>query len=108
MGAILSAIGGGLVKFIPFLGPVLNRFFDTEKAAELRAQKELIEARAFAKGRISPKYFFLYALAAIMIVYSAVILIAVFFPGVITGSEHIFESIKGLIELGNEAFSGGM
>ena len=105
MGAILGVI----TKVLPFLGPLLERILpgDSAKAAELRAQRELIEARAFAKGRISPKYLIYYAIAFFFIAYGVVVLIAVFVPGLVTGADDVLRHLKTMIGLGQDAFGDG-
>lgn len=54
-----------LSKILPFLKPVLGKLGqDSKRAQELRAEAELIEAKAFArKGRIAPRYFFQYVVS---------------------------------------------
>jgi len=50
-----------LTKILPWAKTVFTKIGSfSAKAEELEAEKELIEARAFAKGRISPKYLFQY------------------------------------------------
>jgi hypothetical protein len=102
MGAIITAIIGGATKFLPFLTPLLDRFTDTAKIAEMRAEKELIEARAFARGRISPKYLMGYAVAFVFIIYGVVILLATFAPGFVGGAEDVFHHLKAMIGLSAE------
>ncbi|WP_300832127.1 hypothetical protein [uncultured Bilophila sp.] len=68
-------------KLLPFLKPLTERLFtDSARRAELEAEKELAEARAFAKGRISPKYLLKYVLVAAFAVFAAVTLLHFFFP----------------------------
>lgn len=68
-------------KLLPFLKPLTERLFtDSARRAELEAEKELVEARAFAKGRISPNYLLKYVLVAVFAVFAAVTLLHFFFP----------------------------
>ncbi len=68
-------------KLLPFLKPLTERLFTgSARRAELEAEKELAEARAFAKGRISPKYLLKYVLVAAFAVFAAVTLLHFFFP----------------------------
>lgn len=56
-----------LTKFLPFIGPLLERFFpDKSRVAELQAEKELVEAQAFKRGRISPKYWLGYVVVILL------------------------------------------
>jgi hypothetical protein len=101
----ITAIISGAGKFIPFLGPLLERIAPGEnaKVAEYRAQKELIEAKAFAKGRYSPKYIMHYAKAAFYAVICVVLVIYVFNPEIVSGVDYLLKSFRTLIELSHEA-----
>lgn len=76
-----------LTKILPFLGPLLERFFpDKSRAAELQAEKELVEAKAFARGRISPRYLIKYFLAVFFALMGLGVLVEIFFPGLFDAS----------------------
>ena len=55
-----------LSRLLPFLKPALDKLGKTfgadSRADELRAEAELIEAKAFAKGRIAPRYLWQYSI----------------------------------------------
>jgi hypothetical protein len=104
-GWLLNALKGA----IPFLPSILDRFLpsDSAKAAELRAQKELIEAKAFAEGRIPPKYIMGYVIAFMCVAFSIIILAVTFVPSFVADVDSLLRHIKDLIGLSNDAFGGG-
>lgn len=90
-----------LTKFLPFLGPLLERIFpDKSKVAELQAEKELTEAKAFARGRISPKYLVGYIIAGFFALFGLAVLLRFVFPDFFGGS--LMNDLKALIELSKE------
>jgi hypothetical protein len=105
MGTIITAILSGAGKLLPFIGPMLERFLpgESSKVAEYRAKKELIEARAFARGRYSPGYIIWYGVAFLFIAYGVVILIAAFAPGIFIGADQMLHHLKTMIGLAQEA-----
>lgn len=50
-----------LMGKLPFLGPLLAKLWtDNSKVAEIEAETNLEETKAFARGRISPKFLLRY------------------------------------------------
>lgn len=71
----------GLLKYVPFVGKWLGDMSkEASRAAELKAEKEVVEAKAFARGRISPKYLMKYAAVIIFCLFSLGMLAHAFFP----------------------------
>jgi hypothetical protein len=105
MGTLITAIISGAGKLLPFVGPLLERFLPGEsaKVAEYRAKKELIEARAFAKGRYSPGYIIGYAVAFLFVASGVVMLVAAFAPGIFIGADEVLHNLKTYIGLAQEA-----
>lgn len=90
-----------LTKFLPFIGPLLERFFpDKSRVAELQAEKELVESQAFKRGRISPKYLLGYVIVILFALFGLAILLHVIFPFVFTVSP--VGELKELIRVGQE------
>lgn len=55
-----------LVRLLPWLKGLFNKIGTDSRADELRAEAELVEARAFAtKGRIAPRYLWQYVLTIV-------------------------------------------
>ncbi len=95
-----------LAKLLPFFKPLAERFFtDGARRAELEAEKELAEARAFASGRISPKYLLKYVLVVAFAVFAAVTLLHFFFPQSFAVSP--LAELKDLIDVAAEIFGMG-
>lgn len=70
-----------LLSFVPLLGGLFEKWTENKsRAAELRAEKELVEAKAFAKGRIGPKYLLRYVLVCIFTLFALGFLGHAFFP----------------------------
>lgn len=93
-------------KLLPFLKPLAERFFtDSTRRAELEAEKELTEAKAFAKGRISPKYLLKYVLVVAFAIFAAVTLLHFFFPQQFTVSPLV--ELKDLIDVAADIFGMG-
>ena len=56
---ILTAVMGK----IPFIGQLLARLWtDNSKVAEIKAEEDLEETKAFAQGRLSPKFLLRYVI----------------------------------------------
>lgn len=90
-----------LTKIVPFLGPLLERFFpDKSKVAEIQAEKELVEAQAFKRGRISPKYLLGYVVVILFALFGIAILLHAFLPSVFTVSP--VGELKEFIRVGQE------
>lgn len=71
----------GLLKYIPLVGGLFEKWTENKsRTAELRAEKELVEAKAFAKGRIGPKYLLKYVLVCIFTLFALGFLGHAFFP----------------------------
>ena len=74
-----------LTKFLPFLGPLLEKLWPSTRADELRAEAELEEARAFSRGRIAPRYLLGYALVILLTLFGLAVLVDAMVPGLIPG-----------------------
>ena len=83
-----------------FIAPFLDKIFgrDTEKALELKAQKELEELRAFTAGRITPRFLLFYTLVCIFSIFAILFMISIFFPGIVAVPE--LGIIRDLVEMG--------
>lgn len=99
-----------LLRIVPVLGPLVGGLFEkwTEsrgRAAELRAEAELEEARAFRKGRISPRYGMRYVQIGVFLLFAAAVFLAVFFPSAMPGAD--LSRLRDLIDMG-EGMAGKM
>lgn len=91
----------GIIKTVlAFVAPFLDKIFsrNSEKALELKAQRELEELRAFQAGRITPRFFLFYTLVCVFSIFAILFLISVFFPDFVAGPES--GAIRDLIEIG--------
>lgn len=96
-----------LTKIFPFLKSLFDRFCsDSARRAELEAERDLAEAKAFAKGRISPKYLLKYVMVAAFAVFAVASLLHFFFPKYFTASPLV--ELKDLIELAADIFALGV
>lgn len=84
---------------LAFFAPFLDRFFgkNSEKALELKAQRELEELKAFSKGRITPRFFLLYSLVAVFLLFAVLFIISLFIPDLFAPE---MGRIRELIEMG--------
>jgi hypothetical protein len=105
MGAILGVLGKTLSFITPsFITSAFSRFFSSsEKIEEMRAQIELLEAEAFARGRYSPKYVIRYSVAFLFLVAGIVLIITIFVPSLRTEAESALRHLGTMIELSHEA-----
>lgn len=87
-----------LTKLLPFLGPLIDKLTGGDRAAEIKAQKELLEAQAFHAGRISPKYLIQYVLVGLFALTGFMLILGHFFWPEET--EGFLENIGHLIEMG--------
>lgn len=95
-----------LLSFVPLLGGLFEKWTEHKsRAAELRAEKELVEAKAFAKGRVSAKYIMQYALVLVFALFAAAVFVAVFFPSAMPDAD--LSRFRELIEAG-EGMAGKM
>lgn len=95
-----------LLSFVPLFGGLFEKWTENQsRAAEIRAEKELVEAKAFAKGRIAPKYLMLYGLVFVFVVFATATFVAVFFPSVLPDAD--LSRFRELIEAG-EGMAGKM
>lgn len=72
-----------IVKTIlSFLAPLIDKIFgrNTERALELKAQRELEELQAFKSGRITPRFLLFYALVGIFVIFAMLMMLSIFFP----------------------------
>lgn len=95
-----------LLQFVPFIGGLLEKLTESRgRAAELRAEAELEEARAFRKGRISPRYGMRYVLIGVFLLFAATVFLAVFFPSAVPEAD--LSRFRELIDTG-EGMAGKM
>lgn len=90
-----------LLSFVPLFGGLFEKWTEHQsRAAELRAEKELVEAKAFAKGRIAPKYLTQYALVGVFVLLAVAAFVAVFFPSALPDAD--LSRFRELIEAGQD------
>ncbi len=75
-----------LTKVLPFLAPLLDKFWPSTRADELRAEAELEEARAFSRGRIAPRYIAGYVASLLFLLFGIAVLIDSAYPDFLPGS----------------------
>ena len=103
MPAFLVAIFGAIPSL---LGKILPSVLTgSARAEELKAEKELIEAKAFAKGRISPKYCFQFLGCVIAAILAFVFVLSLFFPNIVE-LPSLRTGLKDIILFGKEIFEG--
>lgn len=96
----------GLLKYVPFLGGLLETWTENKsRAAELRAEKELVEAKAFAKGRVSPAYLLKFSIVVVFVLFSIAAFVVIFFPGLFHPAT--VQTLKDLIGIGNGILESG-
>ena len=85
---------------LAFIAPFLDKIFsrNSEKALELKAQRELEELRAFSAGRISPRFFLFYSLVCIFFIFALLFIASLFFP---QWAAPELGAIRELIEMGH-------
>lgn len=72
----------GLVTKLPLLGPLIAKLWtDNSKVAEIKAEEDLEETRAFARGRYSPKYMLRYVLVGAFGLFVLFFLARLIWPG---------------------------
>ncbi|MDR2488760.1 MAG: hypothetical protein LBD42_04635 [Desulfovibrio sp.] len=100
----MPAVLGFFLKLLPFFSPLAEKLFPaaSAKAEELRAEKELVEARAFAKGRISPAYLLKFVCVALFAVFGSAFAMHLFFPETFPASP--IDELKELFSLGEGLF----
>jgi hypothetical protein len=93
-----------LTKLLPFLPSLLEKVLpgQSARAEELKAEKELIEAKAFARGRISPKYCFYFLVVGVFAVYAVMGVVDAIFPGAV--SLPFKAELLEIVKLGHELF----
>lgn len=95
-----------LLSFVPLLGGLFEKWTENKsRAAELRAEKELVEAKAFAKGCIGPKYLMKYVLVCIFALCALGVLGHAFFPSVFPYSP--MGDLRELLQLAEEILRSG-
>lgn len=85
---------------LSFLAPLIDKIFgrNTERALELKAQKELEELQAFKAGRITPRFMLFYALVGIFAVFALLIIVSLFFPSIVNSPDT--SQLKDILEMG--------
>lgn len=90
-----------LLSFVPLFGGLFEKWTEQKgRAAEIRAEKELVEAKAFAKGRIVPKYWMMYGLVVVFLLFATATFVAVFFPSAMPDAD--LSRFRELIEAGED------
>lgn len=94
-----------LLSFLPFLGGLFEKWTENKsRAAELRAEKDLVEAKAFKAGRISPQYLLRYVVVILFMVFGVVIIVQVFVSGDVSAP---LEALKHLMTEGGKILQDG-
>ena len=90
-----------LSKILPFLPTLIEKLWpDSAKVEQLKAERELAEAEAFEKGRISPRYLARYVAVVLVALFSLALLVDVLWPDVVPGSP-----VSALEALGKQGLS---
>ena len=92
-----------IVKTIlSFIAPFIDKIFgkNSERALELKAQKELEELQAFKTGRITPRFMLFYALVGIFILFALLIIFGLFFPTIVNLPDT--SSLKDILDMGSD------
>lgn len=90
-----------LSKILPFLPAIVAKIWpDNAKLEQLRAERELAEAEAFEKGRISPRYLARYVATVLVALFALVALVDVILPDLVPGSP-----VSALEGLGKQALN---
>ncbi|MDR1685214.1 MAG: hypothetical protein LBR82_02030 [Desulfovibrio sp.] len=100
----MIAVLGKLLGFLTptFITTALERVFSSSaKVEEMRAEIELLEARAFARGRYSPKYIIRFAMAFLFIACGIALLVSVFAPDF--RADDMIQHLRTMIGLAQEA-----
>lgn len=92
--AILKTV---IATIMPWVGKIFGK--DSEKAMELKAQKELEEIRAFRKGRITPRFLLFYLLICIFAIAAVLLLLSLFFPDFVAAPD--MGKIKDILDMGS-------
>lgn len=96
----------GLLKYIPFVGGLFEKWTENKsRAAELRAEKELVEAKAFAKGRIGPKYLLKYVLVCLFTLFALGVIGHAVFPSAFPYSP--MGDLRELLKIAGEILLAG-
>lgn len=71
-----------LGKILPFLTPVLDKLAGrkSSRVAEMEAEQELLETKAFLRGRYSPKYMLKYTMVGVIWIFIGLFVAHVMFP----------------------------
>ena len=94
----------GLVTKLPVLGPLLAKLWtDNSKVAEIEAQTNLEETRAFARGRISPKFLLRYGVVTLFLLFAFLFIARMFWPGfapdmTLDNFEHLMKVAGGMLK----------
>lgn len=76
-----------LSKILPFLPALIEKLWpDSAKVEQLKAERELAEAEAFNRGRISPRYLARYVAVVLVALFALVVLADVLWPDLVPGS----------------------
>lgn len=92
-----------IVKTIlSFISPFIDKIFgkNSERALELKAQKELEELQAFKAGRITPRFMLFYALVGIFVIFAMLFICGVFFPTLVNLPDT--SSLKDILDMGSD------
>lgn len=86
------------------IAKLLAFFFKSQKdedpdIARIRARIEVEEARAFRKGKLSPKYVFKYALIFLSVLFGTLFILGMFLPNDILDITQPLETLERLLNL---------
>jgi hypothetical protein len=95
----LSTIFSRAVGFIPILGPLAAQLLTSwstrnAEAERAKAETERIEAEAFKRGRISPRYLLGYVKVGIYILAAILIVVALFSPESANVADDVINSLS--------------
>lgn len=90
-----------LSKILPFLPALIEKLWPgNAKVEQLKAERELAEAEAFGRGRISPRYLARYVAVVLVALFALVALVDVILPDLVPGSP-----VSALEGLGKQALN---
>ena len=90
-----------LSKILPFLPMLIEKLWpDSAKVEQLKAERELAEAEAFEKGRVSPRYLARYVAVVLVALFALAILVDVIWPDLVPGSP-----VSALAALGKQGLN---
>jgi hypothetical protein len=104
---LFSGLRVAIPTILPFLQPLFDKWSggDSAEIQKIKAQAELIEAKAFAKGKYSPKYLLKYIVIGLFTFWAALTILGAFWPQLFNiSSGDVFNS---LIKHGSDLLNMG-